>query len=338
MTDIEIIDGTEGAGLAERVRGAVAAEKLTVGEAAKLAGLGESTLAAWLSGTYAGNNERVAQKLEIWLGTQAGRMKVKREMPAIPYAATPTAEMIEGALEHAQMVPDVVVITGGAGVGKTVACRHYAGSHPNVWLLTAEPSLSSAYAVLDYLGEVTGVAESAAQKRSRAIAGRLAGTAGLLIVDEAQHLSTGAIDQLRAIHDRADVGLALAGNEQVWSRLDGGGRKAEFAQLFSRVGMRVAALRPTAKDVAAILNTAGVTGTKERGLLNAIARKPGALRGMAKVLRVARMVAAGAGEEMGEAHLEAAWARIAGHAGGVGGAPGGPAWPAGPTWPEERAA
>lgn len=68
------------------------------------------------------------------------------------------------------------------------------------------------------------------QKRSRATSSRLKGTQGLLIVDEAQHLSAGAIDQLRAVHDRAEVGLALLGNEEVWSRIDGGGRKAQ-AQL-----------------------------------------------------------------------------------------------------------
>ncbi|MGH7108593.1 MAG: AAA family ATPase [Acetobacteraceae bacterium] len=299
----------------ERAKAMIGAEKLTIAEAAKLAGVGESTLAAWLSGTYAGNNERVEARVKSWLGSHEHVRRARKDLPQIPWAETPTGESILSALDHAQTIPDVVIVTGGAGVGKTMACRRYAETRPNIWMLTAEPSLASAHALLEYLGDVTGVAEPAPTKRSRAIAARLQGTHGLVIVDEAQHLTTGAVDQLRAVHDRADIGLALVGNEQVWARVDGGGRKAEFAQLFSRVGMRVKANRPTARDIGTVLDAAEVGEQKQRGLLRAIAAKPGALRGMVKALRVARLLAAGAGEELSELHIQAAWTRIAGDAG-----------------------
>ena len=45
------------------------------------------------------------------------------------------------------------------------------------------------------------------------IADRVRGTHGLLIVDEAQHLDTRALEVLRGLHDQAGIGLALMGNE-----------------------------------------------------------------------------------------------------------------------------
>ena len=68
---------------------------------------------------------------------------------------------------------------------------------------------------------------------------RVNGVRGLLIVDEAQHLSLRALETLRALHDATGAGLALMGNAVVYARLTGGRRAAEFAQLFSRVGKRV---------------------------------------------------------------------------------------------------
>ena len=65
---------------------------------------------------------------------------------------------------------------------------------------------------------------------------RLQGTKGLLILDEAQHLMLPALESLRSIHDATACGLVLMGNEAVYSRLSGR-RSAEFAHLFSRVGM-----------------------------------------------------------------------------------------------------
>ena len=70
----------------------------------------------------------------------------------------------------------------------------------------------------------------------RMIVQRLQGTKGLLIIDEAQHLSLLALESLRSIHDATACGLVLMGNESVYANLSGR-RSAEFAHLFSRVGM-----------------------------------------------------------------------------------------------------
>ena len=109
----------------------------------------------------------------------------------------------------------------------------------------------------------------------------------------------------------------FAGNLEVWSRIDGGGRKAEFAQLFSRVGMRVTVNRPSDKDIEIMLDALSIYADDQRKILKFIATKPGALRAMVKTLRVARMLAIGAGEGLAKEHISSAWSRLSGGEAGV---------------------
>ena len=129
-------------------------------------------------------------------------------------------------------------------------------------------------------------------------------------MDEAQHLSSAALDQLRHFHDLGRIGLAVAGNSEVIGRIDGDTRRGLFAQFSSRVGMRLRRQRPLGTDVNALLDAAGVTGSAERKLLQAVASKPGALRGMTKTLRVANILAAGGGSAVTEANIAAAAASM----------------------------
>jgi DNA transposition AAA+ family ATPase len=204
------------------------------------------------------------------------------------------------------------LITGAAGVGKTTAISSYRGRSNNVWVVTGEPSLSTPRMLLDEVADLLGVTEHRSTYRvSKAIVARLRGTRGLLIVDEAQHLNTATLDQLRTLHDLAGVGVALVGNERVSSRIEGGSRTPEFAQLFSRVGMRMSRAKPSKKDVEAVLDAWEVAEPAVRQLLATIARKPGALRSMVKVLRHATMQAAAAGEALSGRFVEMAWQRLA---------------------------
>ncbi len=304
-------EADEWASLRERLRRAAQTNALSLAAIGKLAGVGHSTVSAFLNGTYVGDNGKVARRLSMWLDQREAMIRTKATLPnTIPFTETKTAKAFLGALSYAQDLADFVVIVGGPGVGKTRSAEQYATTHTNVWLTTCDPSSASSYALLDYLVDALGLSETSPHKRARAIAARLRDTQGLLIVDEAQALSVQAVEQLRAIHDRSGVGMALIGNEEVWSRLDGGGRKAQFAQVFSRVGARVNAPRPRADDIETLLDAAQVHDKEQRRLLREIAKRPGALRQMIKTLRLARMVANGAEQELDAEHITHAYSRL----------------------------
>jgi DNA transposition AAA+ family ATPase len=136
------------------------------------------------------------------------------------------------------------------------------------------------------------------------------GTHGLLIIDEAQHLSLSAIESIRSIHDKAEIGLVLCGNESVYARLTGGSRAATFAQLFSRIGKRLRLSQPSKADVTALVDAYGITGKDERQALIEISTRPGALRGVVKTLNLAAMLSSGSPVDL--QYITAAWKELGG--------------------------
>lgn len=298
--------------LRDRLRIEMNARGMLVARVARSAGIGELTLSAWINGKYQGDYAAVAVKIETWLRSRQDEASVRASAFALPpFVVTPTAAAIIEVLGHAQFAPDIVTITGVPGVGKTTAAREYQRTRPNVYLWTGEPAAASTHAMLEGICDAIGVAENATSRRSRAIVRKLASSQGLLIVDEAQHLNTQALDQLRTLHDKAAVGIALMGNFDIYMRIAGGGRRGQMAQMESRIGMRLARLGPLARDVDALLDAADVTGAQERKLLRAAASRPGALRIMVKVLRVAHMLAAAdTAEQVADRHIVEASQRL----------------------------
>jgi hypothetical protein len=192
-------------------------------------------------------------------------------------------------------------------MGKTTEAKHYSENNNNAWVVTMSIDCAGVVPTLEEVALSIGMRElpGGAARLRRAIVGRLRGTGGLLIVDEAQHLSSAALEALRTIHDRASVGLVLCGNASVYGRLTGGKRAEHFAQLFSRIGKRLKLTAPTAGDVAAIVDHFAICDAETRSLLAGIADRPGALRGMVKTLRLASLYANG--DAIKPAHVRAAW-------------------------------
>lgn len=278
---------------------------------AKEFGIPYGTFTAWKGGSYAGDNDRIAGEVAKGLEARRDRARTSAVLPAAPgFQQTPTAQALLSILQFCHHAPDLGVIAGGAGIGKTTTLEEYKRRTPNVHIVTAEPVTRAAHSLLADLSETIGVVERSPSRLSKAIVQRLAGAGALIVIDEAQHLTTEALDQLRTVHDKAKCGIVICGNETVYSRLAGEGRKAQFAQLFSRVGMRHTQPRPLDGDVITLVSAWKVDGEREIGLLKSIARKPGALRGITKTLRFAHVIAAGEGVALAEKHIRAAWAQL----------------------------
>ena len=145
----------------------------------------------------------------------------------------------------------------------------------------------------------------------RMIVQRLQGTKGLLIIDEAQHLSLLALESLRSIHDATACGLVLMGNESVYANLSGR-RSAEFAQLFSRVGMVLKLRRTSAADVEALAGQWGAFSKEVLRFLKKIGGGHGTLREGDKTLRLASMAAKGACQPLDFQHIKTAYSQRGG--------------------------
>ncbi len=288
-------------GTVEDVRVAVQDEMarhgITQSAVAKESGVSASILSSWMGAKYQGDNDAVAQKLRAWLALRGTASAVV--VPDVPtWRSTPTSEEIWDAMSYAQTFQDIAAVYGGAGFGKTKTAEEYKRRGSNVWMVTGDPTTANVAVFLEEIALALGLRDFPLHpaRLRRAIVGKLKGTRGLLIVDEAQHLSKLALEQARSLHDATGVGLAVLGNARVYDRMYGGGKASEdFAQVFSRVGKRLPLRQPKEGDVRAIADHYGVKGADEVRFLVDCSKRPGALRLVTKVLREAVVLAAGAG-------------------------------------------
>lgn len=284
--------------LREQIRAAMNRDKrLSQSVLAKEAGISPTTLNQWLNGKYLGDNEGVEQKVRLWIEHDTNRRAAGGQMPEVPgYVNTPTCARILGTLGYAQMAGDIAVVHGVAGVGKSEALRHYRESSPNVWIATMSPSTAGVVTALEEICDALGLATGGGARRmARTIGKKIKDTNGLLILDEAQHLSVPALDEIRSIYDATGIGIALVGNDGVFARMAGGRNAQQLDRLYSRVGKRLSIKKVTEADILAIIKSWGIEDAKCRGKLLAIATGSGALRTLTKVLRLATMHAAADG-------------------------------------------
>lgn len=301
------------AALREQVRGAMQADKrLSQAALAKEAGVSPATLNQWLNGKYAGDNEGIDTKLRLWMDAYQARQAAGGMMPEAPsYVPTPTAMRVLGALSYAQMAGDIAVAYGAAGVGKTSACRQHREASPNVWIATMTPATSGVVTALQEIADALGLdAGGGARAVAKRIEKRVRDTHGLLVIDEAQHLSVAALDEIRGIHDATGIGMALVGNEGVFARMAGGRNAAQLDRLYSRVGKRLRLQQSSEADIVAVLAAWGIDDAKCRHTLVQVARGAGALRTLTKTLRLASMHAVAEGRAVCCEDVRAALAEL----------------------------
>lgn len=272
-------------------------------------GVSSATLSQWLNGNYQGDNAKIEARVQAWWDNYQERRSRAGLPEAPPWVATPTAEKILSGLRYAQLAQDIVVIYGPAGVSKTETCKHYRTVAPGVVHVTMSPATKGVLTSLKKIAETMGLRDvtCTAYALQDAICARLRNTNGLLIVDEAQHLGIEALDEIRSLHDACIVGVALVGNEHVYGRMTGGNRAPYLDRLFSRIGKRVALKAPGEADIDALLVAWKIADTSCRHQIRDIAKRPGGLRVLTKVLRLAASFAAAQGQPICCDHVRTAW-------------------------------
>lgn len=242
--------------------------------------------------------DKAEKRLSIWF-EELDRGVADESEPG--WVETPTSIRIIGALEFARVTPTIAIIFGGAGVSKTLTAlryvdnRHSAGKN-RVYYVCAARWIRSPTAILQEIGTAIDPYLAASAYRNDSLARGILGKLGfgdLLIIDEAQHLDADALDGIRYFHDEGGIGIVYQGNTDVYTRISRKGRRAAFAQLHSRVGMRLHIPTPQEGDADAVLEAWRVSGRNERRYAQQIASLPGGLRTLTQVLRQARIVARG---------------------------------------------
>ena len=194
-------------------------------------GISPAVVSQYLQGKYTGNVENVDKAVSQLVERHRSKAKdVKTQ-----FILTPTAKRIVEICGLAHAMSDIYIVIGEAGLGKTMALKHYTQSNENVLMLEVDPTFSAKVLLTELCNKLGITAGRNNHAMMTAVIEKLKGSERLLIVDEAELLSLRPLEILRRIHDKAGIGIVLAGMPRLRANLRGA--KGEYKQLYSRIGL-----------------------------------------------------------------------------------------------------
>lgn len=197
----------------------------------KKAAVPSGTLSQILSGKYISSPTKHLDLLLSVLETEAERLK-----DGTPGYVRGTVHMIMNVVfDRTRKHQNFGVVTGYVGVGKTRCAKEYAASAPLTILVESSPNMTPGVLLTVLLEALNSPVPPGLDRKFREIVRVLGGTNYLLIVDEAEKLSSSALEYLRRIRDMARVGIVLTGTEKLTNLIKP--QHGQFDQIRSRVGM-----------------------------------------------------------------------------------------------------
>jgi DNA transposition AAA+ family ATPase len=260
-----------------------------------------ATLSLFGTGQYAGNNENVAVRVLKFRQMVESQAHHATSLPTHPdFLHLNTASRLRGLMVHAQGGRMVLAATG-PGMCKSFTMAEYAASAAPVWTVTGCPSMKTLASLIGAVSRSVGAMTKGGwiHPMSDAVVGKTRGSGGLLIVDEAGHLSLEMLEQLRHWHDASLVngvytlGICLLGNRDLYQRVRGGTRHDAYGALNSRIAYSHYALCLEAAEVEDFLDAWGIMEPEMRKPLIRIGTTPsaGGLREIKQIIESATMVA-----------------------------------------------
>lgn len=203
-------------------------------QVAKALGKSVAVINQYLKGTYQGRTDEVDDAVKRLLERHKDKV-IERKFNS-KFVMTYAAQCCQDVARFAHTDGDINVITGAAGLGKTQALKDYVKHNPDVVMIEVEPSYSPKV-LLKTICQKIGVNDTGLNHELfERIKGKLC-QGRLLIVDEAELLSTKSLEYLRRINDLTQCGVVLAGMPRLIVNLKG--KYGELAQLYSRVSLAI---------------------------------------------------------------------------------------------------
>ncbi len=193
-------------------------------------GVSTSAVSQHLKGVYKGD----VSSLESKIGDFMENYKSRDIVEDIPIVLTADMSMTHFILDECIVGKEMAIIYGKAGCGKTTAIKEFVKSHPEAILIEAIPGMQ----IRSVLGVICDKLSISPSKNAETmivdIAKAFMARDSILIIDEAESLTTKTLEAIRRIWDFSLVPTALVGTPALLANLKG--RNGELLQLFSRIG------------------------------------------------------------------------------------------------------
>ena len=202
-------------------------------QVARAIGKSPAVINQYLQGKYTGDIPSIDELITGFISRENEKEKSRRITAS--YIPTLTSRKGMEVIRLAHLDGEINVIYGDAGLGKTMMLHEYAATHREAILIEADPGYT-ARTVLEELCSRLGLNKRGnMHELSEACIAALSDSGRLLMVDEAENLPYRALETLRRIHDKAGIGVILAGMPRLIINLKG--KRGEYKQLYSRVGL-----------------------------------------------------------------------------------------------------
>jgi len=208
-------------------------------------GISTAALSQWLAGDYSGRSEKIAAAVDGFLQRERERRAITRL--EIDFLYTDTARRILEVCRMCHLDGEIGLITGEAGNGKTTAVKEYARQNSDVVLIEADLGYSARVLFKELHRKTGHDGEGILHDMFEDVVDKLNGSGRLIIVDEAEHLPTRALDLLRRINDKTGVGIVLIGLPRLVEQVTK--KRGDYAYLYSRIGMAARVFKLTEEDV-----------------------------------------------------------------------------------------
>ena len=197
----------------------------------KKADMPGGTLSQILSGKYASSPTRQLNQLLAVLDVEDDRMR-----DGTPgYVKGSVHNLMSVVMDRTRKHQNFGVVTGYVGVGKSRFCVEYTQTHPMTLLVEVSPNMTPGVLMTELLTRLNNAIPAGLDRKFRELVRVLKGTNYLVIADEAEKMSSSALEHLRRLRDMAQVGVVLVGTEKLTNLIKP--QHGQFDQIRSRVGM-----------------------------------------------------------------------------------------------------
>lgn len=258
---------------------------LTLRQIGQRLGKNEGFVSKYLNGVGEGDIAAFESRVMDMLARESR----KRTWAAV-YFPTDAVEACCTAFDLVREASDIGLLTGPAGIGKSVAVQQYLSEHRTVIGFTATEGNGTQYDVQRGIASCLDMRKfnSRQARIGDYLRDKLSGSERLVIIDNAQRIFLSGLRWIMDFHDATGVSFCLVGNPEVMDRLAG------RDQLVSRIGIK--------QDISDALGKRDWTDHAADAMVSAMwpkaasdisilaresARKPGHLRTLNKQLKIA---------------------------------------------------
>lgn len=157
----------------------------------------------------------------------------------ISFQKTSISQRILSTLDYCHELRSIGCIYGDAGIGKTMTVQEWSQDKPNVLVLLASRAYKSEKSFLKLIARnIHSRTSGCIDDIFTSIIDQLKQINLTIVIDEAQRLPLNTLEDIRDINELTETAIILVGNENIYKRMVGS-QQSEFAQLFSRISMRM---------------------------------------------------------------------------------------------------